>query len=138
MKVVNYNQAATIAGVSRQRINTMRNAHKNNKKSFPFFVFDPLTANPGVDIEHVEWLSYVGKTSRKVKRIPGIIEKHPATITESKSNQGELDNNDYSKVRFDNLLQATYFVIVETYKPTDKQVKKLMGDISKRFEGMGK
>ena len=133
MKVVNYNQAATIAGVSRQRINTMRNAHKNNKKSFPFFVFDPLTANPGVDIEHVEWLSYVGKTSRKVKREPGIKEKHHATITESKYTQGKSGNDK----RFDNLLKATYFVIVETYKPTDKQIKKLMGDISKRFEGMG-
>jgi hypothetical protein len=58
MTVINYAAAAKKAGVTKQRINYMRKANADGKKRYPFFVFDPKTGKPGIDIDSKSWGEY--------------------------------------------------------------------------------
>ena len=130
MNVVNYNQAAKIAGVSRQRINTMRNQHKIKKKNFPFFIFDPLTANPGIDIENTEWIKYVGKSSRKRKDKHEPEQKEPTKQTELSVTETEQEID----VDKDNLLKAVVLAIREKFKLSGAEMDNFLKLIEKKYD----
>ena len=58
MNVVSYAEAARRAGVTRQRINGLKKAKTDGRKDYPFFIFDPIHGDPGVDIDHPDWKEY--------------------------------------------------------------------------------
>ena len=88
MKVVSKSEAARMAGVRRQAINDLKNINNYHKGRYPFFVFDPGTGKPGVNIDHKEWINYLDRNqSIRVKK------NKPKQNTGSKVIGGETGNN---------------------------------------------
>ena len=127
MKVINYNQAAKLAGVSRQCIQNMKKANHDKKKSYPFFLFDPKTGKHGIDIEDIAWKKYVDKDNSK-----RVNKKIHVKNTESKVNPVEQQVD----VDKDNLLKAVVLAVKELYNISGKELNKLLVLIGKKYEGM--
>ena len=92
MKVVCNSEGARMAGVTRQAINDLKRINIEHKGRYPFFVFNPLTGKPGINIEHKEWLNYLDRNqSIRVKK------KATKQMTESKVAMDEYGNPDRVK-----------------------------------------
>lgn len=63
--VVNYAEAARQAGVSRNMISKLKKMHINKESVKSYFVFDPDSGKPGVNIEDKTWIKYVDKANKQ-------------------------------------------------------------------------
>lgn len=125
MNVVSKSEAARMAGVSRQAINDLKNININGKKKYPFFVFDPGTGKPGVNIDHKEWLNYLDRNqSIRVKK------KEKKQISESKVMSCEQNNNADSQ----NIIKAVVLAVQEKFRLNTNDLNDLLLLIDKKHD----
>ena len=126
MKVISYSEAARIAGVSRQRINGMKNDNVKKKGQYPFFVFDPNNGRPGIDSDNIKWIDF--KDRENYQRVN---KKEIQQRTISKS----IVNNNENTVDKDALIDAVVYSINEVFNPPVSKLRKLLKMIEERYEG---
>lgn len=131
MKVVSCYRAAQIAQVSKQLITKRKKINADNKSKYPYFCYDPVSGNFGIDIESKIWLEYMQK--RRIT-LGYSMEKQRLLTNKTNDKQGVVDQD--NDVRFNNLLLATKIVIEESLKLKKKDIDKLLFAIGERFEGM--
>ena len=129
MKVINYNQAAKLAGVSRQCIQNMKKLNQDKKKSYPFFCFDPGTGKHGINIDDIAWKKYVDKDNSK-----RVNKKAPVKNTESKSNYAEKDND----ASIDRLLESVEKTVIKIFKPSPKKKNEFFTELINNLPTKGK
>lgn len=127
MNVVNYSQASKIAGVSRQRINGLKDEHFKGRKLHNYFVYDPKTSKPGINIDDKEWLRYVNdNNSQRVKQKKQLktIERKP-TVNE---NTDHVIGNDMKR-----LTNAMVESLLEIDNWTRSEMKEFLDRIEKKY-----
>lgn len=125
MDVVNYSEAARVAGVSRVMISKIKKAHNNEESIKSYFVFDPLTREPGVNIEDKTWINYVNKRNKQRSN-----QKKPSIKT--KLQPIEPNEVDSAIKKFATAVRDSY---IETFGKDG--LKKFTGLIQVKYEGMG-
>ncbi len=125
MNVVSYTEAAEIVGVTRQAINSLKSVNKVKANKYPFFIFDPDTGKPGIDIDSPAWKYYF--TDKKPNRRPRKVLdttneiKQPLKSTVSITNNNEQDNN----VFVGNVLKSVEKRVIELFVPSTTKLNKL-------------
>lgn len=124
MRVVTYSEAARLAGVTRQRVNEMRVLNKDGIKEYPFFIFNPSTGKPGIDVDSSSWLEYQSLNDiRRVKR-KGISDTRKVT---QETPAGE------SLLNMDTFANSIFNVLVNKYKINPATAKQILVDVGEEY-----
>ncbi len=125
MKVITCYKAAKIAGVSKQAIQSLKNANTLQKGKYPFFCHSPENGKFGVDIENKHWINYLDRNRDNPKK-KKLLKKLP----ESKDNQpenGQLFNQN-------RLINAVVKAIDETFNIDNSKRNELLRLIDAYYE----
>ena len=126
MKVVTCYKASKIAGVSKQAIHSLKNANALQKGKYPFFCYDPIKGNFGVDVENREWKNYLDRNKH-----------HPARKNkQDKQTNGQLNcANSPNTVDKEALIDAVVKSINKVFKPPVSKLRELLKMIEDIYEG---
>lgn len=131
MNVVSCYRAAQIAQVTKQNISLKKQINVDDKSKYRYFAFDKNTGDFGVDLDHKEWKAYMIKR-RSSRSYDKSLENVSSNNTNSKLSQ--VNNPDLvNKTAF---AKAVVGAIKEQYGSNGAELKKLLTNISKRYEGM--
>jgi len=126
MKVVTNSEASRIASVSRQAIQDLKRINTDNKRKYPFFVFDPESGKPGVNIDHKDWISYLHRNQGKRVKLK-------MKSNKSKGQVSDKETDDF--VNKDAFAQAVVSAAREQLGMSDKDLRRFMGLIEVKYEG---
>jgi hypothetical protein len=109
-------------------ISKIKKAHNNEESIKSYFVFDPLTREPGVNIEDKTWINYVNKRNKQRSN-----QKKPSVKTKVQPTEPEqldtVNKNAFAKAVID--------AAREQLGMSNKDLKRFMGLIEVKYEGMG-
>ncbi len=114
MTVISMVEAARIAGVSRQAIHALKKAHVKMKRSYPFFCIDPITKQPGIDVDSADWKMYLDRNRFNVCKKTG--EKPRKTAQQADGSTVNI---------FIDLLKIMEKAVCEIMDPSRKELKKI-------------
>ena len=131
MNVVSCYRAAKIAGVSKQRISSMKKANADSKGKYPFFAFDSKEGYFGVDIDHREWQSFIDRRkSTGLLQSPGANGQSENTLSQSTESRAD------QLTIMQDLLIAVDGAISEILKPSQKKRETVRNEIVRRHTEM--
>ena len=131
MNVVTCYRASKIAGVSKQRISSMKKANADSKGKYPFFAFDSREGYFGVDIDHRDWQSFIDRRkSTGLLQSTGSNGQSENTISQSISPTEDITST------MQNLLSAVDGAIQDVLSPSENKLQKVKSEIVRRYSEM--
>jgi len=127
MNVISNSEAAKLAGVSRQAINDLKRVNACNKKKYPFFVFNPETGKPGVNIDHKEWYNYLNRNQGKRVKRKSEINKPDCQVDVNENVKSVNVNNE-------NMIQAVAEILQQELRLPKTEMNKIFNKIEKRYK----
>ena len=125
MDVVNYSEAARHAGVSRQMITKLKNLHINKESIKSYFIYDPESGKPGINIEDKSWVNYVNKVNKQRSNLKELL-----NTTKIQPNSYEQPNS----VNKNKLINAVVDTLKEELNLRGQELKKIVGVIERKYE----
>ncbi len=125
MNVVTCYKASQVAGVSKQAIQSLKNANTLQKGKYTFFCYDSETGKFGVDLDNKHWLNYLDRNKDNPKKKKRLIKIHKSKDKSPENSQSFNQNK---------LIDSVVKAIKDSFEIDEKELTELLELIEKYYE----